>query len=200
MADPSEWVFCPGIGETPDPSVFCCTLDPLDARGQSLCYDYYNFFNECPSGNCVSDCKNATWLYNPLDVATNQLESPFRKYWTCVNVPGVTRLYQAGLLVANGSARVREYIPESTNVADLRNLTGTLTQCLSDTCAVARNNERCFEPCRPINLITNTTMPNLAGISECLYELCTADIDSLPFASEDIIGIGVCPEQIVQRR
>jgi hypothetical protein len=182
----SDWVFCPGIGEIPDPSRFCCTLGTPDR-----CYDYYGFFDECPSGNCIEDCKNATWLYDPLTQQT--VLSPFRKFWTCVNVPGVARLDQAGLLTPDGSARVQQYISQSTTVADLKNITSTVTQCLADTCSVARNSEQCFESCRPINLITNTTMPNVAGISTCLYDLCTANIDSLPFASEDIIGIGVCP-------
>lgn len=175
-------VICPGIGEASEP-FSCCTLEDQDNCG-------YTFFEECPTKNCIADCSNASWLFSPQQGALGF--GPFRRYWACASAPGAAQYLEGGLLEDRWAQIQKAYFPtNSLGQKNLKAATGTVTQCLADTCLKARDSERCRDACAPINLILNNTVPDIRGVNSCLYELCGAQVGSIPYASEDVVGIGV---------
>jgi hypothetical protein len=122
---------------------------------------------------------------------SDQSDGPIQQYWTCISVPTIAQLDQKGLLTAYNSEYVRQFVPANSNSESLQNVTAAVTQCLTDTCNSARHSQICADACSPVKLLTDSTTPNLDGISNCLFTMCSAGSNSLPFANTDITGIGV---------
>ena len=74
---------------------------------------------------------------------------------------------------------------------DKKKGTHAVTECLTQTCRNARNRKDCRGPCSAVNLLVNSSMPDVQGISNCLLSLCSTGYDALPYADADVVGIGV---------
>ena len=92
---------------------------------------------------------------------------------------------------SNIVSEVEKYISRNATNDALKNVTFAVTECLAATCRKARHSKVCRPQCARVNLILNGTTPNLQGVSQCLDSLCTGGCDSLPFADQDVVGIGV---------
>ena len=49
----------------------------------------------------------------------------------------------------------------------------------------------CSRDCSAVNMLINSTMPDIRGVNQCLHTLCTSNYDALPYADADVVGIGV---------
>jgi hypothetical protein len=195
MANLSNFIFCGDIGlDRTVASPGCCYLNDQSDSACSIIFgeglSTPTIFTEyCPSGNCVHDCQNLTLLYTAS--GSYETDGPIEQYWTCANLPAIAQFYQKGLLMANNSEYVGQFVPANSSSESLQNITAAVIQCLTDTCSSARHSQTCANACSPVKLLTNSTMPNLDGISNCLFTLCNSGYDSVPFANTDIAGIGV---------
>ena len=112
--------------------------------------------------------------------------------WTaCINVPTLAGYLLQDALAPNVTDIVKAHIPETTTQDDLRHITRAVTECLTSTCSLARTPEICSDACSSVNLLTNETMPNYAGLNACMFSLCTNGYNAVPFANSEILGIGV---------
>jgi hypothetical protein len=190
MADQTAIVFCADIGFQPTvENPTCCFLGN---QTELTCSSDLSLLRRCPTGNCIHDCQNVTLLYDSFRSLTDsQVDGPIQQYWACANLPTVAQFEAKNLLIPDLSEVVRQYFPANVSAPALTNVTSAVTKCLTDTCSSARDSGFCNDACQPVNLLTNSTTPNLDGVSKCLFTLCGAGTESLPFASSDIMGIGV---------
>ncbi|KAI9698130.1 MAG: hypothetical protein M1836_004132 [Candelina mexicana] len=183
---------------------FFCQLTKRDVR----CLNSTQFANQpfhelCPSGNCLTDCQDLKRLYTPLpDKITFTNQSAYG------TPPNVT-LWPLCAGLANISLAIAKEIPPledlrkfeqyfaNPNETDYLAVAAASVQCWSDTCAHSRNPEICTRQCAPVNLLQSRTNPQLAGTRECIKATCPK-IDGLPFANQDIIGVGVSSSYVIQ--
>ncbi|KAF2465397.1 uncharacterized protein BDR25DRAFT_345978 [Lindgomyces ingoldianus] len=199
----SDSLYCDSIGNTTSDKLHCCYLDD---QGASICQENFSptaatFSGGCTNGDCITDCQNLTLLYSSLlqnDPFEGNGLAPKRRYLTCANVPNIASYYSNGLLEPNISSSLMPYFSRNTTDGDLRRITTSVTGCLTSTCRAARNRTLCTGVCSPVNLLTNSTNPNLRGLNECFNTLCTGRYSSLPYADADVIGIGVFASYIMQ--
>lgn len=148
----------------------------------------------CPSGNCLKDCQNPMTLYGGVTTEDSILNTDtIMMYMACVAVPAIAGYEANDILLPDQATTVRQFIPpEDATEDNLRGVTATVTECLTQTCLAARNGSLCYDQyCAPTKLLINGTMPNQTAISQCLYTLCSNGLEVVPFANSDIIGIGV---------
>ena len=188
-------IFCDNIGNTTN-KLHCCYANQ---QSSSVCErDLYTsvpwFSGGCDGGDCVANCQNSTWLYESKiqdDAYEGNGFGPIRRYQTCANVPAIAGYASQGALSSNISAVVESYVSPNATAASLTGITSTVTECLTQTCRASRNRGACESSCSAVNLITNSTTPNVQSLNSCLNTLCGGQWDSLPYADADVIGIGV---------
>ena len=117
------------------------------------------------------------------------------RYRACANLPNLARLSSAGVLVPFIQQAVQRHLRlpvESEIVLSLQEITASVTDCLASTCRSAREANSCRDNvCTPVHLISNSTLPNLGGVNDCLWNICNAGTGALPWADADVVGIGV---------
>ncbi|PSN62393.1 hypothetical protein BS50DRAFT_638039 [Corynespora cassiicola Philippines] len=197
----SALIFCDNIGIEADLRN-CCTLDDQSSPAcRQIFADDSTVFTQGCNGTCVEYCRKRRYLYSSLreDLAiVGNGQAPVRHHNTCSNVPQLSRLLSQGALSPEISTKVQKFIPQEITEVEKRDITFALTDCLTATCEHARNRSICGYKCSGVNLIGNDNFPNLQGMNECINALCTGDYDSLPFADDDIVGIGVFSSYILQ--
>nr|XP_036579714.1 uncharacterized protein CTRU02_10190 [Colletotrichum truncatum]KAF6787394.1 hypothetical protein CTRU02_10190 [Colletotrichum truncatum] len=155
----------------------------------------------CPSGNCLKDCQDPTLLYGGITTENGTLNTEtIQMYMVCAAVPAIAGYEANGVLLPDQAAMVRQFLPpEDATEQNLRRVTATVTDCLTQTCLNSRNESICYEQyCAPGRLLINGTMPNQTAINQCLNKLCTNGFEVVPFGDSDIIGIGVFSSYVVQ--
>lgn len=185
-------LYCGDFGAN-DTFITCCSNHPIDNCDYIFDPNDNWFQMGCPSGNCAIDCQNVSLLYS-ADFGPDLITSygPFNAPWqTCANIPNIAGYLQQNALAPNISNLIKAYVPENISQDVLQNITSSVTMCLMSTCNNARNPDICTDACEPIKLLTNQTMPNYAGMNDCLFALCTNGYQAVPFANTDIVGIGV---------
>jgi len=187
----AEPIFCDNIGN--GTKLQCCSLDNQSSTKCQEIFAPGTVTLRYPAGDWIANCQNTSLLYNSLlqeNQTGNSLEL-FRRYNTCANVPAIARYLSQGVLSPNISSSVVSSISQKPTTSDLRNITSAVTDCLTQTCRNSRQSSRCYDRCLPVRLIANSTAPNIEGVTDCLYTLCTGNSKSLPYADPDVIGIGV---------
>ncbi|KAF2178336.1 hypothetical protein K469DRAFT_643052 [Zopfia rhizophila CBS 207.26] len=197
-----EPIFCNGIGNSTT-ELRCCYANNQDS---SLCREIFPTDSKlgevCQSGDCIADCQKSGRLYgsllqdDPFGIGNGQ--GPIHRYLTCVNVPAIASYSSQNMLNSNISSYVEPFISPNTTDEELKGVTSTVTACLTQTCKKSRNSPKCDQQCSAVNLLTNNTTPNVQGINDCLYTLCTGRYESLPYADADVIVIGVFSSYIMQ--
>lgn len=189
-------LFCEGLGSTAD-KLQCCYPDAQDAQ---TCRNNFNnpnvatFSQGCWTGNCLRDCQDVVVMYSSItqqDALEGNGLAPIRRYLTCANVPNMAGYLDQNVLEPDILSQVEKYIPRNATTDGLKNVTLAVTECLTATCRNARHPKSCEAQCSGVNLLMNSTTPNVRGLNQCLGTLCTGGYDSLPFADADVVGIGV---------
>lgn len=147
----------------------------------------------CPSGNCVHDCLEPGDMYGNVSQAHplegTSYDPPPPLYAICYAVANMTRKIHDGLIPGEQADVLRPYFPY-TQESDLREVASAVTQCLTASCAEARPGSGCESFCSAPNVLLNSTTPSLFGLYDCMTGLCS-NSKVIPFANQDIIGIGV---------
>lgn len=189
-------LFCDNVGETNN-SLQCCYLDDQDSP---ICQENFNnpkkktFLEGCPNRNCITDCQNLTLLYSSIlqvDPTEGNGKGPIRRYLTCANVPNMAQHFSRSVLDPKISMQIERHVSRDASIDSLKGITFTVTECLTATCRNARDKEICQNQCSSVNLLINSTTPNITGLNQCLNSLCTGNYHSLPYADADVIGVGV---------
>lgn len=188
-------LFCEALGSTSN-KLHCCFPDDQDAQ---TCRNNFNnpnvptFTQGCRTGNCLRDCQDVAVIYSSItqqDALEGSGVAPIRRYLTCANVPNMAGYLDQNVLEPNISSQIEKFIPRNAT-DELKNVTLAVTECLTATCRNARHPKTCEMQCAGVNLLMNSTTPNVPGLNQCLGTLCTGGYDSLPFADADVVGIGV---------
>lgn len=154
------------------------------------------FDNICPSKNCLDDCKNLTQVFLAssgmlnYNTATDAKDVPVSLFGICSNLANVTALVED-----SDNATLKSYFTNpSTGLGaddDIGLITSNLTMCLVDTCDTTRNPSECRQVCRPEHLLqSQDTLSISPGIYQCAHQLCQSTC-GLPYADQDVFGIGV---------
>jgi hypothetical protein len=188
-------IYCDSIGLNPT-TLPCCQANNQSASACRSNFGPNNqtFTHVCLSGDCISDCRNVSLLYSSAiqDLAYfGNGQASIRRYEACANVPAMAGYLSAGILSPFISSSISPYISQNASNDGLKSVTLAVTECLTSTCSNARNRGRCKEQCSAVNLLINSTTPNVEGLNACLHNLCTGGYKSLPYADADVIGIGV---------
>ena len=192
-------IFCDHIGNrTLNGTMGCCRLDNQD---HPACRDNIrsgaDVLENASMSNLVADCQNTTKIfYSKVQTdgfnATGAL--PRFRYSVCANAPNMLRYLGQGRLEPSIAEEVGRYVHETASEDSLKSITLAVTDCLTATCRNARNNTRCQTECAGVNLLVNSSTPNLQGLDRCMDLLCEGGSDvysSLPYADADVVGIGV---------
>jgi hypothetical protein len=182
----------------PTAEQFFCQLTKKDIRCLSSSVFATQPFHElCPSGNCYTDCQNLTRLYSPFPDgitftdAVNYGTPPSVTLWPlCAAIANITEAIENGTAPQEDADKFESYFNVST-LSDQLWASDAATHCWTDTSSAARNHSKCADAGTAVNLLESHYEPQIAGTRECIQCLCH-DIDGLPFADQDIMGIGVC--------
>lgn len=152
-----------------------------------------SFQDICPSGNCISDCADPNYLYTDVsqkypgrNILNNVANQPL--YSICLAVANISRSLDNDIVPAVQATELRPYFDVKSD-RELETVSSTTTRCLISTCDQSRYSDSCTSACSPTTLLINNTTPSLLGVRTCLKSLCTSG--GLPFANQDIAGIGV---------
>ncbi|CAI6316941.1 unnamed protein product [Periconia digitata] len=197
-------LYCQDIGDPTKPGLDCCYPDnPSSSACQAAFDSQAKTFgpNVCSSGNCLEDCSNVSTIYQSIleiDGFSGNGYGPKRRFATCVNVPAMAGYLSQSSLPSNITSAIGSNISPRAAESQLRRVTSAVTECLTMTCRNARSAEKCRQDCSAVNMLHNSTQPNLQGVDQCLTSLCSTQYDSLPFADADVVGIGVFTSYIMQ--
>ncbi len=152
-----------------------------------------SFQDICPSGNCISDCMHPDHLYAHVsqeypgrNILNNVADQPL--YSICLAVANISRSLDNEIVPAAQATELRPYFDVKSD-RELETVSSTTTRCLISTCDQSKYSDSCTSACSPASLLINSTTPSLLGVRTCLKSLCTSG--GLPFANQDIAGIGV---------
>ena len=171
-----------------------------------------SFSSLCPSGNCITDCLDYPRLFSAVpsgidqDVSTygrpdanNKLEVTL--FGVCSNLGNATALALSqspasgihGVFAApNGSASITDQI---TRVAS------TIASCFEATCGQTRDPATCHTSCASAQLLQAGAEGSSLNIGRnmlaCASMLCE-NTCGLPYANQDVLGIGVLVSYYVQ--
>lgn len=190
---PNEPIFCDNIGRTAH-DLHCCYLaNQNTSECQEILTHIAGPLNPKFS-DWITDCANKNKIYRSLTQtdATGDGQALYRRFSTCASVPTMRSYLSHNALQPSVSSVVGPHLSlENTTDEHLSNVTDAVTYCLTQTCRQARLAEKCRYECAPVNLLLNSTTPNVQGINTCINTLCSNNDSSLPYADPDIIGIGV---------
>ena len=147
--------------------------------------------NLCSSGNCLSDCREPGSMYGNITQVSDDNSTSL--YSICYALPNLTRQIYDGSITSSEANDLTSFFPQTTE-CDLETLTTTATQGLTDSCSASRYPDRCLAAWSASHLLINSTSSSIAGQLDCLEFLCSSD-EFLPFANQDIIGIGVSQDE-----
>ena len=171
------------------PGFFCTNNFPVSQN----CFSPADFLSadfqaKCPSGNCIADCLEPGSMYNNVSQIKYSSEVPL--YAVCTASTNVTRRIHDGSVSTEYASTLSTFFPD-VNTTTLEQITATTTTCLTETCLQGRHRDTCQQLCSPAHLLVNNTTPSSQGQQDCLMALCYST-EVLPFADQDIIGVGVC--------
>lgn len=185
-----------GIYEPTAEQLFC-QITKEDVRCiNSTQFASQPFDQLCPSGDCWTDCQDRKRLYAPLpDKITFANETAYGNppnvtFWPlCAALANITQSIKNDVVPLDELSKFKSYFANDSR-RNLEAVAAATTHCWTDTCAAARDPERCSAPCAAVNLLESRSVTQLAGTRECIRTLCLST-DGLPFGNQDIVGIGV---------
>lgn len=154
-----------------------------------------DFDQICATHDCQADCFNMTRVFSAsqhaLGNSTDGYEGdiPVTLFGICSNLANATES-----VIRNGNETTAAFFPrplaQISNDSDL--LAANLTTCLATTCEMTRRPSECVNYCGPENLLQSPTAFDFSsGLFRCADKLCS-NTCGLPFANQDVFGIGVC--------
>ena len=158
-----------------------------------------NFDQLCPSRNCLEACGDLERLYGVIppgiQVQADSFGLPTRisdmitLYGICLGYANVSRALEGGFVPQKEAGMLRPLFPSNAE-DDLQKVSNGASQCLMETCTKSANRSGCAWDCSPAQLLLNSTTPSLSGAYQCLKTICK-DSAGLPFANQDVVGVGV---------
>lgn len=182
---PADATVCFWLGDPNNP--LCCSFSS-DGLSSS-CFNWTDpDYIQCPSGDCLHDCKNVSLLYQPPSMDANGGSN----YDVCLGLPVLYGYHTQDLIPSNVMSQINPSLSNATS-NDMMAITDAVTHCLLSTCDQARDSSICKAACSSTSLLINSTTPSMEGINACLVTLCGSSplTSALPFANADIAGIGV---------
>lgn len=203
-----DLVACNGLGSFmslshPVASDACCYLGD---QNSTACRRLFAPTNGLLDSACIASpeicglfnrCRSTATLYTSAEQNNEKGDGSLllARYRACANLPAIASLSSQGLLVPYIDEVVQKHLrlqpDESEFVLSLQQITSSVTDCLSSTCKHAREMDDCYNVCSSVKVITNSTLPNVRGINDCLFNVCNAGTGALPWADADIVGVGV---------
>ncbi|KAG6364014.1 hypothetical protein INS49_009117 [Diaporthe citri] len=124
-----------------------------------------------------------------------EVDIPVTLFGICSNLANATES-----VIRNGDETTASFFPrplaQISNDSDL--LAANLTTCLATTCEMTRRPSECVDYCGPENLLQSPTEFDFSsGLFRCANKLCS-NTCGLPFANQDVFGIGVLISYYVQ--
>jgi hypothetical protein len=164
-----------------------------------------NFEALCPSGDCVRDCQNYPRLFEEVP---SLIPDSFQTYGKSINnqtgFPNTTlfgvcsnldNIYDAiSTQVVNDA--VGAYFPQSSRNGIVQ-VSSSLATCLTSTCDASREPQNCIAACNMTLLYSTGATTNLTAVAGCLKLLC-GNTCGLPYANQDIMGVGVLASYVIQ--
>ncbi|KAH7386837.1 hypothetical protein DE146DRAFT_791929 [Phaeosphaeria sp. MPI-PUGE-AT-0046c] len=197
---PAQPFFCSNIGNS---TLNCCDIDNQSSK---KCHDLFSvgesvFDSNISAPDYLEDCTNLEFIYGSvLDNAAfaGTGTRPYQRYQVCASLSNMIDYRNQSLLEPNLRSKVQDYVPTNAPSDTLKHINLAVTDCLTATCQNARDVGHCRYKCSAVNLLINSTTPNVRGVHDCLHELCTGNQSSLPYADADVVGIGVFASYIMQ--
>lgn len=160
-----------------------------------------DFAQICATHDCQADCFNMTRVFSASQYALAnstdgyEVDIPVTLFGICSNLANATES-----AARNGNESTASFFPrpvaEISNDSDL--LAANLTTCLATTCEMTRRPSECVDYCGPESLLQSPTEFNFSsGLFKCANKLCS-NTCGLPFADQDVFGIGVCSMALVK--
>lgn len=154
-----------------------------------------DFDQICATHDCQADCLNMTRVFHASQHALGdstdgyEVDIPVTLFGICSNLANATES-----VFRNGDERTASFFPrplaQISNDSEL--LAANLSTCLATTCEMTRRPSECVEYCGPENLLQSPTSFDFSsGLFRCAKKLCS-NTCGLPFANQDVFGIGVC--------
>lgn len=196
-------IYCENIGST-NGTLNCCYPDD---QASPTCRRIFaanatTFSMGCLAGNCIRGCQKDANIYKSL-VQDGYLgadgRGPIRRFQICSNVPAMAGYLSHQALEQDIASSIANNISSNATGDEMSNVTSAITDCLTQTCWHARRQRGCSEPCSAVNMLVNSTIPNVQGINDCLLSLCSTGYDALPYADADVVGIGVSAVVAIER-
>ncbi|KAK0631174.1 hypothetical protein B0T17DRAFT_530312 [Bombardia bombarda] len=180
-----------------------------------------NFSELCPSGSCITDCQDyprlfssipsgideSASVYGRLDPVTGKLDVTF--FGICSNLGNATLLalaqdpssavYAAFL----GSNAITAGVAESSaNVNnDVVRVASSIATCFASTCEQTRDPNVCRNACSAQQLLgaaeIGSSLDIRGNMGVCVQQLCD-NTCGLPYADQDVLGIGVLVSYYLQ--
>lgn len=197
---PAQPFFCNNIGNS---TLNCCFISDQSSKECNAIFGDRAavFGSDVPAPNYLQDCANLQFIYSSVldnTVWSGTGTRPYQRYQVCASLSNMIDYRNQSLLGPNIRSKVEDYVPTKASSDQLKNISRATTDCLTATCQNARDVDHCSYNCSAVNLLINSTTPNVEGIHQCLHALCTGNQTSLPFADADVVGIGVCYDKTVQ--
>lgn len=204
-----DFVACDGIGKFlslnhPIASDVCCYLHDQES---AACRRIFAPTNGLLDSACLTSpekcdlfnrCRSPGTLYTSAEQNNGRGNGSLllARYKACANLPTIATLSGQGLLLQYIDEVARKHLPIGPDHSEfglsLQQITSSVTDCLSSTCRSARDNSYCYyNACSSVRLISNGSLPNIAGINSCLNNICNTGTGALPWADADIVGVGV---------
>lgn len=153
-----------------------------------------DFAQICAAHDCQADCFNMTRVFSASQYALAnstdgyEVDIPVTLFGICSNLANATES-----AARNGNESTASFFPrpvaEISNDSDL--LAANLTTCLATTCEMTRRPSECVDYCGPESLLQSPTEFDFgSGLFRCANKLCS-NTCGLPFADQDVFGIGV---------
>ncbi|KAI7776649.1 hypothetical protein LA080_004741 [Diaporthe eres] len=160
-----------------------------------------DFDQICATHDCQADCFNMARVFRASQHALGnstdgyKADIPVTLFGICSNLASATES-----VMRNGNETTQSFFPrplaQISNDSDL--LADNLTTCLATTCEMTRRPSECFNYCRPESLLQSPTAFDFSsGLLRCADKLCS-NTCGLPFANQDVFGIGVLISYYIQ--
>jgi hypothetical protein len=187
-------IFCNNIGNAT--SFDCCNAAEQDswACRYFFSHEIQDLRSVCNHTDCLGRCSDPSFIFASKveDTGKGTGLVPIRRFRICSNLPYLAASLNRSVLEPAISSQVQDYAPRDASSEEFKDITFTVTDCLTATCRSLKKPARCCLSFSGVNLLVNSTTPSLSGLNECMNSLCLGNEGSLPFSDVVEIGVSVC--------
>ncbi|KAJ3493419.1 hypothetical protein NLG97_g4740 [Lecanicillium saksenae] len=167
------------------------------------------FAEYCPSGDCMKDCQNMTRVFASIpssvksdarDYGRPKSNTSVSLFGVCINLDHITSV----LPTYKDMDKAKAYFNVNPSAKpNITKVTSKIASCYASTCDLTREPDKCKEACAMDNFLAEPTRLNFnlnnnnTGALACISRLCD-NTCGLPYANQDVLGIGVLTTYYVQ--